>query len=250
MRRLGTLAFAGALCVAVCQSTAAGPAAAVECAQATASVADATAYEGGSAAPGHLLFTVSATAAPGCGATGSVTYTTLGSGPDYLPVAGTLTWTGDPGLRTVVVTTIGDNVPEPDETFEMVLSAPAGLTIGDPTATGTIADDDTSPPEMSVEGGKICWRGESSCPVGVRLRQPARGMLTVHWRTIAVGQGSPGYVPVRDAVLTFSAGAVEARAVVTLLQGQLPDEQLKVELFYPSTGVITGPAGTVRITSS
>ena len=48
---------------------------------------------------------------------------------------------GDDGADPVSV--IGDTAVEPNETFQVVLSAPSGLTIADGSAAVTIVDDDT-----------------------------------------------------------------------------------------------------------
>ena len=44
------------------------------------------------------------------------------------------------------MTVLGDTAVEPNETFQVALSAPSGLTIADGTGQVTIVNDDTAPP--------------------------------------------------------------------------------------------------------
>ena len=59
---------------------------------------------------------------------------------DYGAVSGVLNWAaGDGTSKTIVVSIVADNVPEPAETFTVTLSAPTGATLGSPsTFTVTI----------------------------------------------------------------------------------------------------------------
>ncbi len=85
--------------------------------------------------------------APSPGGVGVTAQTDLGSAApnvDYTPTGAFLTF--DQGVSTVnfQVPVIGDLVDEPDETFLVRLIDPAGATIADGVATGTIINDDTS----------------------------------------------------------------------------------------------------------
>jgi hypothetical protein len=62
---------------------------------------------------------------------------------DYLPVSGSLTFQpGDPLSQSVVVSVIGDLLPELDETFSLKLSNAINATIAKTEGIGTIEDDD------------------------------------------------------------------------------------------------------------
>ena len=68
------------------------------------------------------------------------------AGADYAAAAGTLTFgTGDTE-RTVTVTVLADGVAESAETLTLKLSNPAGATLDDATATGTITDSSEPDP--------------------------------------------------------------------------------------------------------
>ena len=81
----------------------------------------------------------------------SVDYTTAdgtaenGTGKDYTTASATLSFTTGDLSKTIEVTTLEDELNEPDETFTVTLSglsAPTGVSLGKTTATGTIEDDD------------------------------------------------------------------------------------------------------------
>lgn len=93
-----------------------------------------------------LVFNVTLSAASGRIVT-AVYATTAGSaaaGSDFAATNGTATF--DPGQtsRQISVAVIGDTTVEADETFTVTLSAPTSTTLADASATGTIANDDTS----------------------------------------------------------------------------------------------------------
>lgn len=67
------------------------------------------------------------------------------AGPDdYRVVAGGVTFAPGETERPVVVTVRSDQIPEPDETFRVVLGYAAGARVADPLGEGTIVDDDGS----------------------------------------------------------------------------------------------------------
>ena len=109
------------------------------------SINDATGAEGNSGTT-PLTFTVTLSAAPGASMV-TVAYATAdGSATapqDYTATSGTLTFSGTTTTQTISVPVVGDTAVELTETFQVVLSAPAGATIADGNATGTISNDDS-----------------------------------------------------------------------------------------------------------
>ena len=68
---------------------------------------------------------------------------------DYASASGDLTFApGGPLSQTVTVLVNGDTTIEPDEAFTVVLSAPAGATLGDDQGTGAVANDDANHPPV------------------------------------------------------------------------------------------------------
>ena len=65
---------------------------------------------------------------------------------DFTAANGALTFTAGQRSKTVTVATTGDSAAEDDETFTLRLSNATNATLANPTATGTIRDDDAPPP--------------------------------------------------------------------------------------------------------
>jgi hypothetical protein len=61
---------------------------------------------------------------------------------DYLAASGTLTFVPGDTSEPISVTVNGDLVPEPNETFTVILSGASGASIADGTGVGTILNDD------------------------------------------------------------------------------------------------------------
>ena len=102
------------------------------------SVSDAVIGEGGVA-----TFTVSLSAAATSAV--SVNYATANgsaTAADFTAANGTLNFAVGETSKTVSVQTTQDTIDEVDETFNVVLAAPSGATLGDATGVGTITDDD------------------------------------------------------------------------------------------------------------
>ncbi len=118
----------------------------------TLAVGDATFAEGGAAAPGHAIFTVSLSAASATPVT--VNYATANgtatAGSDYVAQSGTLTFAPGETQKTIQVAAIGDAVVEVNEGFTVVLANPSGATLADGTGAGTITNDDATPPPPST----------------------------------------------------------------------------------------------------
>ena len=70
------------------------------------------------------------------------------AGQDYTAMSGTVTFTAGQTSKQVSVTVAGDATVEADETFTLMLSAPAGATLGTAVSTVTIANDDV--PVVSI----------------------------------------------------------------------------------------------------
>ena len=182
------------------------------------SVSDASATEGDT-----IEFTVSLSAASGRQVT--VQYATSDgtaeSGTDFTATSGTLTFAAKETSKTVSVPTTGDSEEEEDETFALTLSNPADATLGDATATGTIVDDDESPPPIP---------GKPQAPT-VSAATP--NSLTVEW-TEPENDGPP----VTDYDVQYweggSGGFIDAQhegtARIATLTGLSPDTVYEVQV--------------------
>ena len=122
----------------------------------------------------------------------SVHYVTVSgsahAGTDYNATSGAL---AIPAGRTggfVTIAIRGDAAKEPNETFSVALSAPAGATLGRATALGTILNDDPPSSDLRVrisspsvvEGdvaNRVVW-------FSVALSKPSRSAVSVHYATV------------------------------------------------------------------
>jgi uncharacterized protein len=144
------------------------------------SVSDATVTEGNSGDTPLATFTVTLTNAASDDFTVDFATSDNASalaGTDYTTSAGTLNFDAfaNGTTRTFTVPMIGDDTPEPDETFTVTLSnvqGNAAVVIGDATGTGTIEDDE---PRLSVADASIVEgdSGTSTLQFTVSLDAPA-----------------------------------------------------------------------------
>lgn len=136
----------------------------------TLSIGDATVNPEGNSGTTNATFTVTLSSASLSVVT--VNYATsdgTATAPgDYTAASGTLTFSPGDTSKTVTVTVVGDTVPEPNETFTIALSSPAGATIADGSGLGTIIDDD------QLGGGGSVGRGDLFC--GVQHRGKCKGL--------------------------------------------------------------------------
>ena len=122
----------------------------------TISIDDASITEGDSGTS-QLTFTVKLSQA----ASGPVTvnYSTANgtatAGADYSALSGTITFAAGETTKTITIPVTGDTAVETNETFTVTLASPAGATIADGAATGTIVNNDVAPPPPPPTGGGL-----------------------------------------------------------------------------------------------
>ena len=80
---------------------------------------------------------------------------TATSGTDFTAASGTLNFTIGETEKTVTVILLNDDLDENHERFNIVLSNPQNVTLGDATATGTILDDELA--FAVIFGGPYPW---------------------------------------------------------------------------------------------
>ena len=141
---------------------------------------------------------------------------TATAGTDYTAGNGTLTFNDGDFSKTVSVSVAGDDVDEPNETFEVTLTNPSGATLGDDTGTGTITDDDATPtvtlalaPDSISEAGGVAT-------VTATLDHPSSEETTV---TVTATPESPavaGDYMLSGSELTIAAGGTASTGTVTI----------------------------------
>jgi hypothetical protein len=93
----------------------------------------------------------------------SVTYTTANgtasAGSDYVATSGVLVIPAGSTPQQVMVLVQGDMTVEPSETFTLTLSNPVNATLGQPTGTATIVNDDPSTTATTVTQYRLYHEG-------------------------------------------------------------------------------------------
>ncbi len=221
----------------------------------TLSVADASATEGGT-----MTFPVTLSEA----ATDDVTATWTASfgsneenaaAADLASTTGTLTIGMGETTGTFTVSTEGDSTDEHDETFTVTLSDPSNAELAtDPTATGTITDDD-DPPMLSVEYDVSISEssGFVSFPV---LITPVSGKTVTVTLTASVESGdtaeSPADFTAESHMLTFNPGDVRVSTTFRTVNDSIvePDETFTVTLSNATNAVLASdPTAKATITN-
>jgi hypothetical protein len=190
----------------------------------------------------------------------SVGYTTVNgsaiAGQDYASVVGSLTFAAGETTKTVSVDILGDILIETNETFSLALSSPAGATIGNGSAVGTIVNDDidTQPAvlpaisiaDLSTKEGN----GEHShFMFSVTLDKVSSEPVTVQYKTVdGSATGGSDYKDGTGTV-TFAPGMTSQTIHVDIVgdtdvEG---DETFTVMLLSPVGGTIADGSATGTI---
>ncbi len=207
----------------------------------TASIGDVSASEGNTGTR-TFSFTVSLSAT----ASGpvSLSYATANgsatAGSDYVSSSGSLSFAAGELSKTINVTVNGDTTVEPTETFFVNLSNPSGTTLGDSQGQGSIVNDDSAAPALSIndvstsEGNS----GVKNLTFTISLSPAATGAVTVAAGT-ANGTASNGS-DFNGGSLTVSFAAGETTKTVSLgIRGDTtvePDETFFVNLSNATGG--------------
>ena len=210
------------------------------------SIDDATPVQEGEAAE----FVVRLSAASGVPVT--VSYGTVdgtaGAGSDYTSTAGMLRFEAGETSKTIAVPTIEDATAEESEAFTVQLSDPAGATVADGTATGTITDDD-DPPGLAIDDAPPVREGEAAEFV-VRLSAASGAAVRVSYRTMD-GTAAAGFDYVAtEGTLRFEAGETRNTIVVPTIEDAAAEETeaFTVQLSDPAGATVADGNGTGTIT--
>ena len=219
----------------------------------TLSVGDASGNEGG-----DVTFTLTLSEA----ATDAVTATWTASiegddtavAADLESTTGTVTIAANATTKMFPVRTAGDTTDEHDETFTLTLSGVSSNAelASDPTATGTITDDD-DPPTVSVGDATAVEGATLAFPV--TLSAVSGKTVTVNWATsVETGDSATAdtdFTAVSATTLTFMPDEMEKTVAVQTTGDALdePDETFTVTLSSPTNAVISGATATGTITN-
>jgi hypothetical protein len=157
---------------------------------------------------------------------------------DYVGETGTVSFPAGATSRTVQVSVAGDDIDEPNETFQVLLANPSGATIGDGTGTGTINDDEVQPSvrvgNASVTEGDTAQRIMSFT---VALTKSSQQPVSVSYGTSDGSAYQPSDYGATSGRLTFTPGQ-RAQTVNVRVMPDVTDEA--DEVFYL---LLANPAG-------
>ena len=169
------------------------------------------------AAPGEL--TVAYRTADGTAATGK----------DYSAAAGTLTFARGATAQTIAVAVIDDDLDEPDETFDLLLSDGVGMVLADGAAAAMIVDDDEAPTVSVADASTVESQGELRFEV--TLSQASEREVTVAYRTVDGTAVAGADYAETTGQLTFAPGVSAGDVVVPVHDdsvGEADEEYLRL----------------------
>jgi hypothetical protein len=129
------------------------------------------------------------------------------AGSDYVGTSGTLTFAPGDATKTIAVLVQGDALPEPDETFTVILSNPTNATLSVSQATRTIQNDDaacTPRPRVTqavVAGGGALNVHVESTPLNTSASNP---LQQIRFGTL------------QNATVTLNGQAISSDQTITL----------------------------------
>jgi Calx-beta domain len=174
---------------------------------------------------------------------------TATAGVDYLAVSGTLTLTPGAPLQMVTVPVLGDLLPEPNETFRVLLANAQGAPIVDGEGIGTIDDDE---PHVSISDVTVVEgdAGSTSALFVVSQEAPG-GPFQVDFATEGVTATSNVDFLASAGTLSFAAGQ-SSQVVAVPVVGDLdiePHETFRVVLSNPQGAILDDAVGMGTITN-
>lgn len=176
---------------------------------------------------------------------------TATSPADYTATSGTLTFAPGTTTATIQVPIASDSLPEPNETFSVVLSAPTNALLAKATGVGTILDDDQPAAALSIADVAVAEGNQASAAVTltVTLSPASTDTVTVNWATVD-GTALAGLdYSASSGTLTFTPGATSQALTVPILGDLLDeaDETFSVVLSSPTNATIANGTATVTI---
>jgi hypothetical protein len=218
----------------------------------TLSVNDVTVTEGNSGSV-NAVFTVTLSAASA--QTVTVAYATANgtatAGSDYSVRSGTLSFSPGTTTQAISVPVTGDTVVEPDETFFVILSNPAGATIANPQGQGTILNNDL--PRITINDVSIIEGSPGAATnvtFTVSLSAEYSGVVSVNYATAnGTATSASGDYVATSGTVTFQTGTT-SQTVTVVVNGDARDENdetVNVNLSGAVNATIADSRGVGRI---
>jgi hypothetical protein len=186
------------------------------------SIANTAVFEG-DAGPATITFTVTR----GGSSTGAVTAdyaVQFGGGPfdanaaDFTgPLTGQVSFADGQTSATITLNVNGDTGPEGDENFTVLLSNASGATIADGSATGTIVNDDGTPPLVTINDVTVTeGDGGTSLMTFTVTRTGGTGAFDVDWDTANGTATEPSDYLAASGTLHFGVGQMTDTISITI----------------------------------
>jgi len=172
---------------------------------------------------------------------------------DYLHRGGTLTFSAGSTSKTISITVKRDKLPEPEETFRVVLSAPSNAGIADDTGIGTIRANGNDLPTFSIGDAKPVTEptyGTVYAKFTITLSAPASGSTRVHYATVdGTATDASGDYTGHSGTVYFSPGTTSKVISISVRADKLKEltETFSVMLSDPYGAGIANGMGTARI---
>ncbi|MHB8877335.1 MAG: Calx-beta domain-containing protein, partial [Myxococcaceae bacterium] len=176
---------------------------------------------------GSTLFVFTVTLAPASGQTVAVSYSTANgtasSPADFAVAAGNLSFLPGTTTQSITVQVSGDTMDEPNETFFVNLSSAVNATIGDSQGQGTIQNDDSTLPGLTVNNATVT---ESNGPLvfTVTLAPASAQTVTVAYATADATAAAGLDYTGSSGTLTFAAGETSKTIPVSILLDTLDED--------------------------
>ena len=170
---------------------------------------------------------------------------------DLSTTTGTATIQAGTTTGSCAIGTVSDSTDEEDETFTVTLSNPSSnaLLAADPTAKGTINDDD-DPPTVSV--ADVSAEEGTALSFTVALSAASGKTVTVDWAASAesgdTATAGTDFTAVAATTLTFDAGQEEKTVTVQTTEDSTDenDETFTVTLSNPSNATLSTTNATAK----
>ena len=148
------------------------------------------------------------------------------SNSDYLSNSGTLNFASTETTKTITVLVIGDTTVEPNETFNVNLSTCVSCVIIDNQGLGTITDDDSTLPNVTINDVTLT-EGNSGTSnfVFTVTRSNNTGTISVNYSTANnTATESSDYIPLSTTTLNFPDGGPLSKTLSVSVNGDVTIE--------------------------
>jgi len=230
------------------------------CSNPCISVGDAMTYEGGVMGIPITLTTAQAVATSFTATIVPVTATNATGGDFKSAAVHKMKIAAGARIIELAITALNDNLVEPDETFNVVLSAasgPSGIAIGRSVGTGTIKDATGMPPGLLLIGSQsiveidTCAKCTATAEVPVVLSGPSASATVLYSTADAGATAGADYTKRTNVKLAFVAGGVTHKFVTVVTIGDNlpePTEGINIKFTSPvNISLANGDTGTISI---